>query len=125
MLERYIKHSFFEKSLHFHLHMVLGNARLKRFTMYRRLGRRSLVYCPDGFRHPLKELKLTTEQYARRQLGYIPEAYLKDEYGVRTDLTQEERLARQERYTAIKDAAREKHRAHMREQYLKSLGEVR
>lgn len=125
MINKAIRLTPLERSMCFHLHTVLGHARMERYTMYRRLGRRSLTYCPDGIQHPLKELKLTPEQYAGRQLGYIPEAYLRDAYGVRIDMSEKKRTELEARYAQIKEASREKQRAHMKEQYLKSLGAVR
>ena len=117
MLIRFMPHTLAEKAMHFHLHTVLGHARSLRFCMYRQLGRRSLVYCPDGLKHPLKEV-----QRSGRQLGYIPDAYLRDKYGFKIDMPKEKRTELDARYAQIKEDSREKQRANMREQYLRSLG---
>ena len=65
---------------------------------------------------------LSRERIASRLLGYIPEQYLKDSYGVRIDMPKEKREALNAEYRAIKESAKAKERAYYHKQYLKSLG---
>ena len=67
---------------------------------------------------------LSRERISARQLGYIPEAYMRGSYGALTVKTDPRRAELDAELAAIKRDADAKRREHYRKQYLKSLGVV-
>ena len=65
---------------------------------------------------------LPGERITARQLGYIPEAYLRGSCGELTVKTDPRRAALDAEFAAIKRDADAKRREYQRRQYLKSLG---
>ena len=65
---------------------------------------------------------LSRQRISARQLGYIPEAYLRDSYGAITVITDPRRAELDAELAAIKRDADAKRREYQRRQYLKSLG---
>lgn len=67
---------------------------------------------------------LSRERISARQLGYIPEVYLRDSYGAITVITDPRRAELDAELAAIKRDADAKRREYYRKEYLKSLGVV-
>ena len=67
---------------------------------------------------------LSRERISARQLGYIPESYLRDGFGALTIGADPRRAELDAEFASIKRDADAKRREHYRKEYLKSLGVV-